>query len=1183
MSVQFILGRSGSGKTYFSLESLKKKLHQASQGPTLIMLVPAQATFQIEQAILADSSLKGYHRVRVMDFDRLAQQVLFETSPPKVPVLSETGKEMILRRLIQEHHSELVVFTAAAKRSGFIVQLSRIISELRQYQKRPDELLRQREELLKTSNASQTVLADKLADLALIFQAYQNYIADRFVEPDDFLDLMQLRYKQADIFRNADLWVDGFSGFTPQQYDALLSIISVVKKTRITFCLDPHSDQLHPDIIDLFHETCQTYRRLIDLLDRRGIELLPAITLPDRKKHADNMPRFKSSVALGRLEQNLCSEPSPAERNDNKPVFINSIDQIPTKDVVIVEASSRRGEVDAVARHIIRLCRQEGYRFRDIAVILRDFSDYQDLLEGSFEDHGIAYFLDQRRSVRHHPLVELLRSALGVINSDFNSELVFNYLKTDLPGLPWEVIDALENYVLAHGIQSSRWYEKRPWRLKKETSPEQTEKPYQLTNEQLNQYRREAIDPLLKMRENLYQQKYDPQKTLSVREITSELIKLIEKINVGKTLAGWHDQAQQDKDLDRAMTHQQVYTDVIAVLDDLVEALGDTSVTLAEYAEILNSALRQMTLALVPPALDQVLIGTIERSRHPYIRAAFVLGVNEGCFPRFAQAESILSDTEREKLNQDNFEVAPSGSEQLLHERYLGYIAFTRPTEFLWVSFPLADEAGTKLNPSLLIDNIRTALGSCPTARISDDHLSQADTITNPSQLARALAKEFSHYRHHSQINQTYAQLYHYSLNKPTWANVIQRSLAGLTYENKALLDPDTASRLFGSTLASSVSRLESFAACPFQHFARYTLALQERDQLKLAAIDLGSFFHEALCKIFHLTQADNLTWAQLTNEQIDSYIDRTAKALSSPNSPIAELLEQSQRNQYLINNAVQLLQRFCRALRLAAKAGNFRQQAAELRFGPDAPLPALEIDLTNARQLSLHGIIDRLDTATTPDGTIGLCVIDYKSSSRPFRFAHFYYGLTLQLITYLHVLQENYYPDKTKITAPAAALYLPVLRSGESKKEPPPREVLAGEKNAEELAHRAAGLYNIQWLNELDHTVAPGKYSAYFSFGIKKDGSIKNAKTSGVITPGEMSALLDYGRKKLIDLASRILDGDIAVSPYRYKQETPCDHCPFASLCRFDPASQSYRVLSDMTKPDVLTRIMSSSAEDRR
>ncbi|MBN2375963.1 MAG: exodeoxyribonuclease V subunit gamma [Sedimentisphaerales bacterium] len=1221
MSVQFILGRSGSGKSYHCLEAVRGELSRSAQGEPLILLVPEQATFQMEQALLTDGSLVGYNRATVVSFGRLAQLILQQTRPLSLTPLSEQGKEMILRRLVQEHQSHLKIFGQGENRSGFILRLSEIISELRQYQKTPGELLEQRERLLSGGDPVLVPLAEKLADLAVIYQAYLDYIDQRFVDPDDYLDLMSPRCGEARILRGARMWVDGFAGFTPQQFHALLSVIQHAQQTQITLCLDPGSEQFQlagmsannsPELddTDLFHPILQTYRRLMQRLEQAHYAIEPAIILSVVGGDSPRPGRFMYSGQLAQLEANFFSrvdgadrsattQQAPKQRENVQATSAESNDdnenRCPGSDIIIAKAANRRIEVQAVAREIQRLCREKNYRFRDIAVILRDFNDYQELVESCFEDHGIAYFIDQRRSVRHHPLIELLRSALQIINSDFQSENVLTYLKTDLPGIPRSAVDILENYALAHGINSHRWHGEKAWCFNlpqvSQNSQDQAEQnePGErngyFSDDQLNHYRQKVLGPLVQLRDNFRSQADQTDQTVSVRQISTELLNLMETIDVGQTLSQWFEQAQEEYDLERASIHQQVYTEIIKLFDELVEALGDVELTVAQYTEIFTSALGRMNLALVPPALDQVLVGTIERSRHPKIRAAFVLGVNEGKFPRAASPEVFFTDEQRELLGENDFELAPTATEKMLHERYLAYIAMTRPSEFLWVSYPVADEKGTLLAGSSLIDNLQAAVGDVSVLTLADAGQAQVENICNIDELAREMALVWSEKNISAAVKEDYQQLYQYCRNIPEWSETIQSALNGMHYNNHAKLDEGTAGKLFPADLDSSVSRLESFAACPFQYFGRYVLALEPREELRIGALDIGNFYHDGLCFIFQQLQKKKIDWRDLDDGHLNEIMEKVHQKFFEQESQFSELHQLSQRNRFIIELAGRRLRQFCLSLGSAAAAGDFYQKFAELKFAGDGYLPALVIPLTDKQKLLLRGQIDRVDFCERGDGRIGFMVVDYKSSAQAFPYNRFFHGLALQLISYLLILQENYQHPSGQVCQAVAALYLPIKRVGKAQSQPPPPELLQAEKqdsqDVADIAHKAKGIIDGSWHENLDRTAAPKDTSRFYDFYVNKEGSVFNSRSSSVVKPEEMSALQSHCQEILAELGRKIVSGDISVAPYRLgEKETPCGHCDFKSFCRFDPRQDHYHQLGSYKKEQVLKLLCRDNSE---
>ncbi|MCH9021727.1 MAG: exodeoxyribonuclease V subunit gamma [Planctomycetes bacterium] len=1178
MSVRFIFGRSGSGKTHYCLEAIREALRTGPSGQQLILLVPQQATFQMEQTLLSAKGLEGYHRVRVTNFNRLAQEVLLETAGVLLPGLSETSKQMILWQLLLKHREALKVLSRSEPSEGFVAKLSSLISECSYYDKRPEDLFEQANKLKEGNDLAQKQLSEKLEDMGVLFRAYQEAIAGRFSDPGDVLDVMISQGGLADILGGAALWIDGFSGFTLQQLRALQAMCGCALRAEMTLCLDPFGESFRKvhregashdevDATDLFHPTLVTYSRLRVLFEQVDIAIEEPLLLPADASGENPLPRYQGSEQLGLLERRLFDRGTT--NTDNRGHESGGDDEIPVRGVCVVEAVNRRLEVEATAQHILRLCRDEGYRFRDIAVILRDFSDYQPLLEATFADYGIACFIDQRRSMRHHRLVELLRSGLGVLVNDFRNEDVFDYLKTELGPLDQAQTERLENYVLAHGIRADRWPGEKRW----EDSD----------TEDIDALRRSAIEAILGFRDRLANEPNGEKDRYHLRWICTCLFGFLEELKVGDKLSLWTGQAEQLGEPDQAETHRQIYSAVIDLLEEMVEALGEVVVELEEFGSLLNLALGKLSLGMVPPSLDQVLIGTIERSRHPRIRAAFVLGVNEGRFPQVQLEDSLFSDAQRQQLAADGFELASSSVERLLDEQYLAYIALTRAQDFMWVSFAGADAKGDELKPSGLIDRIQQAVGNPARVAIASSRQSRMEQITNVSQLGQQLAFALSDENTDLPNRSQWQQLGRYGLGRADWSQSVRRSLGGLIYHNEASLDGDIADQLFGKELTGSITQLETFSACPFQRFGRYVLKIEPRKELKLARVDMGSFYHEAVCGIFSQMQGEGLTWGELTDKKIERFVTEQTEKLLRTEARYAGLRTASSRNHHVFERACKQLLVFCRSLRASAKAGHFVQQEAEVKFGPGQKLTGLELSLNHGRTLRLRGVIDRFDTAKNADGTVGVSVVDYKSRGKTFNYQQFYYGLSLQLMSYLLVLLRHLNDESDSRIEPAAMTYWPIIPAGANKTNDQVNEEDYDKLHDEdaEIEIKAKGLFNANWLEQLDHEVARGNGSKYFGFRINKDGKAGSGIGRAVIGSNELKDMLDFGQAKLIELAEGISAGDVAVSPYRSGSQCPCDYCDYKSLCRFDVRTDSYRELKSLSAKEVLTRISESNRDE--
>lgn len=1175
MSVKFVLGRSGSGKTHYCLGKIREQLLASAEGAALLLLVPEQATFQMEQALVSDGRLRGFHRVLVLSFERLARQVLQDRPASLLPVLSESGKQMLLKHLVQQQRERLFAFSRSGSSQGFVAKLSEMIRECRHYEKGAKQLLAQAEAVEQASEPLQQPLAEKLRDLSCLIQAYEEAIAGRYLDPDDYLNLMRARVGQVEFLAGAQLWIDGFAGFTPQQYGVLETLVSQAAQTRVSLCLDPVAQAFEAldkgegevDAFDLFAPILETCGRLKKMFVEQGCEIEAPVLLPEPGGLDKVMPRFADCEPLGRLEHLLFLPVAGGEKAEEKTDWFGRgaqhVSAIATEGVVVVRAGQRRGEVEAAAQQILRLCRERGYRFGEIAVILRDFSDYQPLLEAIFSDYGIAYFMDQRQSVRHHPLVNLLGVLLEVFASDFSNASVLDYLKSDLVGMAREDVYHLENIVLAQGVRLGGWMKASGQKAARLIKPG---KEGAVDAERLEEWRVNYLAPLVKLRDVLAAAGQD------VRTQVRVLYEHLETLGAGSRLAQWGEQAEKEGQLNVAQMHRQVYQQVIAVLEELAEVLGDEVMTLEEMGEILSGTLNRLSLGMVPPSLDQVLVGTIERSRHPQIRAALLLGVNEGRFPQVEPVDSFLNEDQRGYLSRRGFDLAPGRGQRLLDERFLGYIALTRAREFLWVSFAATEAQGEALNPSMLIDAVGEVVDDGAFVDLPDDGGPDLSAIYTPRQLGEQLAQGLSKEGADEQ-RAIWQGLARWGLAQESWREVLTQSLGGLVYRNAAQLEAGLAGRFFAGEVTGSISRLESFAACPYRHFTQYMLGVGEREELKLAAIDLGSFYHDALCDLFGAMKKQGTGWLKVSEDELQDLVGVVTESLLSGGGRFAALRHQSSRNRAVLERAVGALGGLCRALREGFCVSGFEQVDAEMHFGPQAAVAGLRLMLEVGRPYMLEGVIDRIDLCRRDDGSAGLSVVDYKLSGRGFDFAEFYHGLSLQLVSYLLVVQEVYAAE-AKAKQAAAAVYVPLVVRGEAQSGEAPMAQLEQGDTVAAKRHKANGLIHEGWFEQMDQSAAPGTSSKYYSVRLNKEGQCYTKMNRGVVSDAEMERILRYGHGLLARLADELVSGKIAIEPYRYKNQTACQYCAYRSLCRFDGRVDGYRGLAEMTKEAVLARI---------
>ncbi|GAW91169.1 helicase-exonuclease AddAB subunit AddB [Calderihabitans maritimus] len=1138
MSLRFILGRAGTGKSHTCLEGIRQALHKEPAGNSIIFLVPEQATFQMERALVNLPGLAGTIRAQVLSFRRMAFRVLQEAGGASRPHIGELGKRMALQALLIKRTDDLKVYNRAARRTGFVEQLARTISEMKSYRLSPGDI-KEHYLRLKQTGGEDSLLAAKLHDLACLYADWEEWLKNRYIDPDDYLNLLAEKIPESRLIKGATVWVDGFAGFTPQEYHVLGALLRAARQVNVALCIDSRDVDRELEETDLFYSTWETYHKLRKIAEDNGIPVAEPLIL-DRPGKAPF--RFALSPELAHLEREFFRYPTCPFRGK-------------VEGIQLVAAADRRAEVEAAARKMISLCRDRGYRWREMAVILRDLEPYRDLIETVFGDYGIPYFIDRKQEVSHHPLVELLRSALEIVTTRWADEPVFRFLKTDLVPLERGEVDHLENYVLAHGIKGEIWLREEPWDFNYELAWEEngTETDYEERKLAAVNAAREKVRHVLEP----FYRRLNREK-LTVKEICKALWDLLAALKVSERLEEWRLEAEKQGDLVGLQEQVQVWNGVLELLDQMAEALGEEEITVSQYAQILEAGLESLRLGLIPPAVDQVLVGNVERSRHPNLRAAFVLGAGEGIMPARMGEEGVFSDKERSQMRKEGLELAPTRTERVLQEQYLIYIALTRSGEYLWLSYPLADAEGKALNPSPVVNRLREIFPALEVDFAPKEPAGEEDLefVVNPNRSLTYLINQLREVRQGKPLSAVWAEVYQWFVEDEKRKEDFRKLVKALNYSN--LLKPlprELVQKLYGKPLRSSVSRLETFAACPFSYFASYGLQLKERRVFGFEAPDRGVFFHRALKRFVEKLQQRSRKWGELDGEERRNLVLEVVEELR-PWLQRANLLG-SARHDYIVLKLRRELELAVEILTEHARRGSFVPVAVEMDFGGEGSLPPLRLPLPEG-EMELRGRIDRVDWAEW-EGRHFFRVIDYKSSPADLRLEEVYHGLSLQLLCYLAVVLENAEKLAGSPAEPGGVLYFSVYSPLVNESGPVAEEVRKQEIK-KRLKMKGLVLADMDAVR-LMGAREKGETSYLIPVRINRDGSL--GKASSAASREQFEMLLRLVKERAQKLGSRIVRGEIVVAPYRRGQESPCRHCRYRPVCQFDPlAGDQYRFL---------------------
>jgi len=1172
VQVRFLLGPAGSGKTFRCLAEIRRALLASPAGPPLLLIAPKQTTYQLERQLLAHPSLPAYTRLQILSFERLAHFIFdqLHKAPPKM--LDEEGRLMVLRGLLSKRRKDLKLFRASARLTGFAQQLSLALSELQRSGLTPDSL-----NLLATQVDQVEGLSYKLEDLATLLQEYLNWLAAHGLQDaDSLLPAATLALKPEETRHNrvkaelssdsapcpSNLWVDGFAEFSEQELDLLAAVVRRSEKATLTFCLDQA-----PNRQDSWLSNWSVVRRNFERCRQKlgatsqtnlAIEILP---------RAPDKTRFTKNPVLQHLEARWADPgayPGSGRSGDQTSISERHAFDV-SGSLQLIICADPEAEVALAAREILRHVRAGG-RYRDVTVLVRKLEGYHHAVKRVFSRYGVPFFLDRRESLAHHPLAELTRSALRTVTFQWLPDDWFAALKTGLAPATENEVDRLENEALARGWRGSVW--QKPIVLKDD--PELTE--------WLADLRGRLVPPFHKLALDLARSQNNP----TGLELASALRRFWAELHVEQTLRDWAGSETLASDLPIARpVHATVWTEMNAWLANVELAFPNDPLSLREWLPILEAGLSNLAVGVIPPALDQVLVGSIDRSRNPDIKLALVLGLNETVFPSAPNTNVLLTETERAELGRLNSALPPAAQRHLSREHYLAYVACTRARERLVLTCARADTHGTPLNPSPFLSHVRQLFPSLrvetqpesrdwresehvneligPLLRIRKnlcasetteqklqitDHGPQTTDYLQPTGAPPEITASFPNLERLPSVSAILKQLQHLT-----------------TPAGDERLEPELAAKLYGPVLRTSVSRMEQFAACPFKFFVHSGMRAQERQVFELDVKEQGTFQHDVLAMFHEQLRAEQLRWRDVTPAQARERIAAIAKGLMA--SYREGLLEASEETRFMARLMMESLQDFVETL-----VGWMRDQyqfdpvAVELPFGEGERAPAWTIDLGTGRRLELYGRVDRIDLCQADEGDGALCVVvDYKSSQKQLDPLLVEHGLQLQLLTYLNVVRR--WPNPQQVFGfprliPAGVFY--VNLRGKYERAPNRLAALTNPQQARKFAYRHAGRFDVRSLRHLDSR-PDAREGDQFNYRLTNDGFIyKNSREA--MSTAEFQALLQSVESNLKRTGRLVYSGRAEVAPYKKGATTACDQCGYWSICRIDPWSHLYRIL---------------------
>ena len=1179
MALKLWMGPSGSGKTRFLFEHV---LNEAEKNPerNYIVIVPEQFTLSTQRELIRLSKDHGILNVDVLSFARLAYKIFEEVGFKEASGVNidDMGKNLILRHLAAQNEEKLTVLGGNMHKLGYITEVKSSISEFMQYGINADKV----SELIKAAKESgKGRLAAKLSDIQVLYDAFNKYIEDKYITKEEILIKASRAAYRSDKLKKSTVIFDGFTGFTPVQYNLIESLLRISHDIYVTILTDTRDKITYNTEHELFYLGYKTEKKLKQIAELNNIHIEKDFEIIEGipRRYLIN-PTVKNdgevySDMLVHLERNLFREYSKPYNEDNK---ITHDGKLPTKvvksGISVFMGLQPIDEVTKMAVEIQKLIRNEAddggvnisdsnnnicIKYKDIAVATGDLENYAPIIRRVFKEYNIPFFIDKNQPVMMNPFIEYIRALVDVITENFTYSAVMRYLRSPLSDYETCDIDVFENFILKFGIKgvsawNEKWSEKYSRYYKNDANDGDSDERNELIAVDI--IREKVLIDLANVIDLItdVDGKHSKKSTKTVNEINAAFMRTFEVSNIEnrlEILSNTYSETDDMFDVTHKKEYEKIYSKVEELYDRMSELIGDEIITLDEYGELLDAGFDEIRIGLIPSITDYIQIGDITRSRFQDIQALFIVGANDGVIPKGTGGGGIISDIEKEFLIEytPDIELSPTVREQTYTGQLYMYMLMTKPKSKLYLSYSALNSNSESIRPSYIIKVVKDMF---PDGVGHVEFDSDGDKVYNIDSLYDVIADNIT--------DRSFYGLIELLINSSDYEKEFSSKLKILVdaaFCNGVLSGSDSISKtvagvLYGKAIIGSVTRLEQYARCSFNYFLKYGLSLKEREIYGFDAKDMGIVFHSVIEKYSTYLLENGLEWSGVSETERNTIVENVINECVS--SPDYSILASSSRYKYMVERISRIAKRTISVLSDHMEAGEFSQKSAELRFSTTNNLDSFTFKLSDDEILRLSGTIDRLDTYDDADNKkLYIKVIDYKSSDKSFDLIEVYRGLSLQLVVYMNAAIElagRNSENAGKEIIPAGILYYhiddPMIEGSQNDSDEEIYNSIMRNLRMKGLVNSDEEIYKLM---DSQFTDA----SNIIPLSVTKKGEL--SKTSSAVSTETFDIISKFVNKKIANIGTEILSGNIKAEPHTASgvDADGCAFCEYSDICKFD------------------------------
>ena len=799
---------------------------------------------------------------------------------------------------------------------------------------------------------------------------------------------------------------------------------------------------------------------------------------------------------------------------------------------------------------IAELVREKGMRYRDIVIICNDAEVRGSVFRRVFDRYGIPLFIDRKTGILQNPAVEFIFSMMDTVRNGRKFNDVFRMIKTGFSPVDPDSCEELENYCEKYRIRSGRWKKPFVYGLRDEGEEKL---------ERLNRLR-EAADDFMSRAELLFRnRKTVREKTEALYLFLTETAQMPRKIDAARAAL------EEENEFEYAESAAQIWRTILAIFDQIVEVIGGEEISDEEYAQILVQGFSEVEIGLLPTTNDQIIFGTMQRTRTGNMKALFVCGANEGVLPETASSWGIFTEDEKQFISRQNRRICGTDELRDMEQQLSVYKMISKAEEYLFVSWAEMDTEGTELRPSELISRLREGTGAA--RGLKGAQLSESRDVMSgrPSRLIQSREGALPH------LTEALRKVCTGEILDDVWKTAVlfyegdesfETVKKGLFFENKVeRLERETVKELYGrgisKELVLSASSLERFCRCPFSFLVAYGLRPYEERSFEADLRSIGDIYHSCLMRLSeYLTEEGkeitdpSSRWMNITEEECRKLTDRFADEFSETYRE--GVFRQEGRGNYVRSRVKEVCFRTAWMMVSQVQCGRTKRIYFEKRFGlrADAVFPPVRIDLGEEGSVSIEGMIDRVDILSPDlqmDGTSGrnyIRIIDYKSGGDKFNMEEVRSGFRLQLMLYLRGAMGG-----IERSCPAGVFYFRI----------PDGMAEVSDVTGENID--GAVLEHLKKATKLDGALLQDEAVIECMDGSGFTGGseiipVRRNKTDGRLTgtnllsEEEFTLLIDENDRNLQKAAAGFVSGQADISPMKTGKADACKYCGYRSIC---------------------------------